>query len=108
MTVWSLIVLREIEESESSDTVMKDILEIISKPPGSEELNGELSFPKPSFGMISGTMKSSCPKPKVADSRVYLYGEMIERRENLTPMRMSFMSLMSRKGYKYSYMKKNV
>ena len=33
--------------------------------------------------MSSGTVKSSPPKPKIADSRVYSYDEMIERRERL-------------------------
>ena len=46
VTVRSQIVLWEIKEPESSDTVMKDILEMISEPSGSEELNGELSVPK--------------------------------------------------------------
>ena len=56
---------------------------MISEPSGSEELNGELSVPKLRVGMSSGTVKSSCPKPKIADLRVYLYYEMIEHREKL-------------------------
>ena len=79
VTVRSQIILREIEEPESSDTVIKEI----SEPSGSEELNGELSFPNSRVGMSSGTVKSSRPKPKVADARVYSYDEIIERREKL-------------------------
>ena len=62
---------------------MKDILELISEPSGSVELNRKLSVPKPKVGMSSEMVKSSRPKPKIADSRVYLYDEMIERQEIL-------------------------
>ena len=76
VTVWSQIILREIKEPASSDTVMKDILEMISEPSGSEELNGE-SVPI-LVGMSSGTVKFARPKPKVADARVCSYDELIE------------------------------
>ena len=69
--------------SESCETVMKDILDSISKPSGSEELNRKSSVPNPSVGMSSGMVKSFRPKPKIADSRVYSYDEMIKRREEL-------------------------
>ena len=51
---------------------MKDILELISEPSGSVELNRKLSVPKPKVGMSSEMVKSSRPKPKIADSRVYI------------------------------------
>ena len=70
-------------EPESSKTVMKDIMELIFEPSGSDELNGKSGVPNPRVGMSSGTVKSSPPKPKIADSRVYSYDEMIERRERL-------------------------
>ena len=56
--------------SESCEMVMKDILDLISEHSGSEELNRKSSVPNPRVGMISGTVKSSHPKPKIADSRV--------------------------------------
>ena len=59
--VWSQIVFKELPEPESSETGMKDIMELISEPSGSEELNGESSVPNPRVGMSSGTVKSSCP-----------------------------------------------
>ena len=63
--------------------VMKNILDLISEPSGSDELNRKSSVPNPRVGMSSRTMKSSRPKPKIADSRIYLYDEMIECREEL-------------------------
>ena len=33
--------------------------------------------------MSSGSVKSSRPKPKISDTRVYSYDEMVERREKL-------------------------
>ena len=59
VTVWSQIILREVEEPENSDAGMKDILEMISESSGSEELNRKLSTPKPRVGMSSGMVKSS-------------------------------------------------
>ena len=82
-TVCSQIVLRELKGPESTETVMKDILELISEPSGSEELNGKSSVPNAKVRMTSGTVKSSCPKPKIDDSRVYLYDQMIDHREKL-------------------------
>ena len=82
-TVWSHIFLRELKEPENSETVMKNIMELISEPYGSEELNGKASVPNPRVGMSSGTVKSFHPKPKIADSRVYSYDEMIEHQEKL-------------------------
>ena len=62
---------------------MEDILELIAEPSGSEECNGKSSVPYPRVEMSSGTMRSSRPKPKIADSKVYSYDEMIERRKKL-------------------------
>ena len=43
---------------------------MVSETPGSKELSRELSIPKPRVGMSSRTVRSSRPKPKIADSRV--------------------------------------
>ena len=69
--------------SESCEMVIKDILHLISEHSGSEELYKKSSVPNPRVGMSSGTVKSSHPKPKIADSRVYSYHKMIERQEEL-------------------------
>ena len=53
-TVWSQILLRELMEPENSETVM-DIMELITEPSGSEELNGRVSVPNSRVGMSSGT-----------------------------------------------------
>ena len=46
-------------------------------------LSGKASFPSCRVGMSSGTVKSSSPKPKISDTRVYSYDEMVERHEKL-------------------------
>ena len=46
-------------------------------------MNRKSSVPNPRVGMSSGTVKSSRPKLKIADSRVYTYDKMIESREEL-------------------------
>ena len=83
VTVWSQIDLREVQEPKNSEAVIRDILDMISEPSGSKELSGELSISKPRVGMSSRTVKSSPPNPKIADSRVYPYDEMIEYQEKL-------------------------
>ena len=69
--------LREVQETRSSEFVMKETLDLVSKPSGSKELSGDLSKSKPRFGMSSRTEKSSCSYPNIADSRNYTYDEMI-------------------------------
>ena len=56
---------------------------MISKPKGSKELSGDLSISKPRVGMSSRTGKSSRSYPKLADTRVYTYDEMMEHQEKL-------------------------
>ena len=46
--VWSQIVFKELPEPESSETGMKDIMELISEPSGIEELYGKSSVSNPS------------------------------------------------------------
>ena len=46
-TVGSQINLREVQEPENSEAMMKDILVMISEPWGSKELRGKLSISKP-------------------------------------------------------------
>ena len=46
-TVRSQIDLREVLETESSETVMRDILDMISEPTQSKELSVDLSVSKP-------------------------------------------------------------
>ena len=58
-------------------------MELISEPSGSKVLSGKSSVPTSRVGMSSETVKSSCPKPKIDDSRVYLYDQMIDHREKL-------------------------
>ena len=62
---------------------MRDILDLVSEPSGSKELSGDLSSSKPRVGMSSRTVKSSRSYPKISDTRVYSYDEMIEHREKL-------------------------
>ena len=81
VTVWSHIDLQEVQKPESSETMMRDILGMISEPSGSKELSGDLSISKPRVGMSSRTVKS--PTPKIADTKVYTYDEMIEHGEKL-------------------------
>ena len=76
-TVWSQIVLRKLRESEDSESVMKDIMNLISEPSGRKVLSEKSSVPTSRVGMSSGTVKSSRPKPKILDPRVYSYDEMI-------------------------------
>ena len=42
VTVWSQINLRKDQESEGSEAVMKEILDLVSNPSGSKELRGDL------------------------------------------------------------------
>ena len=83
VTVQSQANLREVQETESSESVMKEILDLVSKPSGSKELSGDLINSKPRAGMRSRTAKSSRSYPKIADSRNYTYDEMIEYQKNL-------------------------
>ena len=65
VTVRSQINLREVQETENIDSVMKELVELISEPSESKELSGDLSSSKPRVGMSSGTRKSfrrSTPK----------------------------------------------
>ena len=57
--------------------MMRDILDLVSKPSGSKELIGDLTSSKPRVGMSSRTAKISRSYPKIADSRNYTYDEMI-------------------------------
>ena len=58
VTVRSLINPRKDQESESSsETVMKEILDLVSEPSGSKELSGDLVNSKPKVGMRSRTAK---------------------------------------------------
>ena len=83
VTVWSQINLGEVQETESCDSVMKDILDLVFKPSGSKELKRDLNSSKSRVGMSSRTMKSSRSTPEIADPRVYTYDEMIEYQEKL-------------------------
>ena len=69
-TDWSQIVLWKLKEPESSKTVMKEIMELISELSGSLVLSEKSSFPTSRVGISSGTVKSSPPKPKILDPRV--------------------------------------
>ena len=75
--------LRKVQETKSSESVMKEILDLVSELSGSKELSGDLSNSKPRVGMRSRTAKSSRSYPKIADSRNYSYDEMIEYQEKL-------------------------
>ena len=46
-------------------------------------LSEKSRVPTSKVGISSGNVKSSCPKPKILDPRVYSYDEMIECREKL-------------------------
>ena len=83
VTVRSQINLREVQETESYDSVMKDILDLLSESSGSKELSGDLNSSKSRVEMSSRTMKSSHSTQKIADPRVYTYDEMIEYQEKL-------------------------
>ena len=75
--------LPEVQTPESSESVMRDILDMISEPSGSKELSGDLSISKPRVGMSSRMVKSSCLTPKMSDTWIYTYDEMIEHQEKL-------------------------
>ena len=66
MTVWSQIDLREVQKPESSETMMRDILDMISEPSESKELSRDLRISK--VGMSSRMAQSSRPTPKIADT----------------------------------------
>ena len=68
--------LREVQES-----VMREIIDMISEPSGSKELSGDLSISKPRVGMSSRMAKSSRPTQEMSDTRMYTYHEMIEHQE---------------------------
>ena len=53
-------------------------MELISEPFGSNVLSERSSVPTPIVGMSLEKMKSSHPKPKILDTRLYSYYEMIE------------------------------
>ena len=106
--VRSQITPREVPETGSSDTLMKDLEELISEPSGSKSMSGDRSSSmprvgmslgtrktsqeplcskdvrgdwsssKPRVGMSSGTMKTSHSAPRISHSRVYTYDELIE------------------------------
>ena len=71
VTVRSQINLREVQETERCESVMNDILDLVSEPSGRKELRGDLSSFKPRVEMSSRTMKISRSTPKIADPRVY-------------------------------------
>ena len=75
--------LPEVQEPESSESVMREIIDMISKPSGSKELSGDLSIYKPRVGVSSRMVKNSRPTPKISHTRVYTYDEMIEHQEKL-------------------------
>ena len=75
--------LREVQEPENSESVMREIIDMISEPKGSKELSGDLSISKPRVGKSSRMSKSFCPTPKMSDTRIYTYDEMIEDQEKL-------------------------
>ena len=75
--------LREVQEPENSESVMREIIDMISEPSGSKELSGDLSISKPRVGMSSRMAKSSRPTPKMSDTRIYTYDEMIKHQEKL-------------------------
>ena len=81
VTVRSQINLLEVQEPEISESMMREILDLVSEPSGSKELSEDLSNSKPRVGMSSGKAKSFRPYPKIADSRNYTYDEMIEYQE---------------------------
>ena len=62
---------------------MREIINKIYEPSGSKELRGDLSISKPRVGMSSRMAKSSRPTPKMSDTRIYTYDEMIEDQEKL-------------------------
>ena len=62
---------------------MREIINKIYEPSGSKELRGDLSISKPRVGMSSRMAKSSRPIPKMSDTRIYTYDEMIEHQEKL-------------------------
>ena len=74
---------RVVQEPGSSESVMKEILDLVSEPSGSKELIVDLSKSKPRVGMRSRMEKKSRSYPKIADSRNYTYDEMIEHWEKL-------------------------
>ena len=63
VTMWSQINLQEDQEPESSESVMREILDLVFDPSGSTELSEVLSNSKPRVGMSSEKAKSSCPYP---------------------------------------------
>ena len=77
------IYLREVQEHENSESEKRKIKDLISEPSGSKELSGDLSISNPRVGMSSRMAKSSRPTPKISDTRIYTYDEMIEHQEKL-------------------------
>ena len=75
--------LLEVQEPENSESMIREIINMISEPSGSKELRGDLSISKPRVGMSSRMAKSSRPTPKMSDTRIYTYDEMIEHQEKL-------------------------
>ena len=55
MTVWSQANAQEVQEPRRSESIMKEILDLVSEPSGSKELSGNLSKSKPRVGMRSWT-----------------------------------------------------
>ena len=74
---------QEVPEPGSSESVMKELLDLVSEPSGSKELRGDLSKSKTRVGMRSRIDRRSCSYPKIAYSRNYTYDEMIECQEKL-------------------------
>ena len=68
--VWSQGVLQEFQESKDLKTVMNEIMELILEPPGSKLLIENKRVSTPRVGMSSEKLRSSCPKPKISDTRV--------------------------------------
>ena len=77
-TVRSQVVLQEFQEPECRETVINEIMEMILEPSGSKLSSKNNRVSTPRVGMSSEKLRSSHPKPKLMDSRVYSYDEMVE------------------------------
>ena len=77
-TVRSQVILQELQEPKSSETVIYEIMELISEPSGSKLLSENKRVSTPRVGMSSEKLQSSCPNPKISDTKVYSYDEMVE------------------------------
>ena len=93
--VRSQVVRQELKETESSKAVKDEIMELIAEPSGSGAMSENKKVSASRVGMSLEKVRSSHPKPKISDIRVYSYDEMIES------MNLSLIFLLWRKNFNF-------